>query len=194
MPKGNNLKEEIYKLVEVFYQHEFKIFHVNSIDEEKFIKPVGVFVSLGLTTSIATLNNIKNILEENGYVARLAEISSKKLGGQYLNTLTKRTPEQYKIDTTDSSTTLNEEQAKSELQRLEQSLSVDQDLEVLTKTASKIASLKALIEKLSLTNGWDNHIIQVTDDNEYNIFHKNVNYMKSGDAEYRIGIYVVNKD
>lgn len=188
-------REEISKLVDIFYQHEFKTFYVNSVNGKDFIRPFGVFVSLGLTTSMTTLENIKNILEENGYIVKIAEISSKKINSQYLNTLTKNENlKQYKIDSTvEGCRILEEKDAKEELKSLESILSVDQDLETLAKTAPKISSLRKLIEKLSLTGGWDEHLIQCSDDGEYGIFHRNVNYKREQDLEYRIGIYVVDK-
>lgn len=185
-------REEVHRLVEIFYQHEFKTFYINSIDGKEFIKPFGIFVSLGLTTSMSTLDNIKSILEENGYTVKIAEISSKKVGSQYLNVLTKNdNPSQYRVIGDDC--TFGKEEAEAELKRLESNLSVDVDLDTLAKLSPRVSSLRKLIEKLSSTNGWEDHLIRVDSDGEYSIFHKNVNYKKDGDLEYRVGIYVIKK-
>lgn len=188
-------RDEISRIVDIFYQHEFKTFYINSVDGKTFVKPIGIFVSLGLTTSMQTLENIKNVLEENGFIVKLAEIKSKRVNNMFLNTLTKEdNPQQYRITSNCSNNVFDEESARTELQRLESLLTVNQKVDVLAKTATKVSSLRKLIEKLSLTNGWSDHNIQMNEDNEYCIFHKNVNYKKEDDLEYRIGIYVVGKE
>lgn len=187
-------REDIHKLVDIFYQHEFKTFYINSIDGENFVKPFGIFVSLGLTTSTSTLDNIKGVLEDNGYVVKIAEISSKKVGSQYLNTLTKNdNPQQYRVNSSDD-VLFEENEAGNELRRLESMLSLDKDLETLAGVSTRVSSLRKLIEKLSSTNGWDDHLIRVDENGDYGIFHRNVNYKKENNLEYRIGIYVINKE
>lgn len=187
-------RDEISRIVDIFYQHEFKTFYVNSVDGNTFVKPIGIFVSLGLTTSMQTLENIRNILEENGYIVKLAEIKSRKVNNMFLNTLTREdNPQQYKISSC-CDNVFEEKEANLELQRLESLLTVDQDINVLASTATKVSSLRKLIEKLSLTNGWSDHSIQLNEDNEYCIFHKNLNYKKESDFEYRVGIYVISKE
>ena len=142
-----------------------------------------------------TLENIKNVLEENGFIVKLVEIKSKRVNNMFLNTLTKEdNPQQYRITSNCNNNVFDEESARTELQRLESLLTVNQKVDVLAKTATKVSSLRKLIEKLSLTNGWSDHNIQMNEDNEYCIFHKNVNYKKEDDLEYRIGIYVVGKE
>lgn len=198
MKKSSNSvvnRDEISRIVDIFYQHEFKTFYINSVDGKTFVKPIGIFVSLGLTTSMQTLENIKNVLEENGFIVKLAEIKSKRVNNMFLNTLTKEdNPQQYRITNNCNNNVFDEESARTELQRLESLLTVNQKVDVLAKTATKVSSLRKLIEKLSLTNGWSDHNIQMNEDNEYCIFHKNVNYKKEDDLEYRIGIYVVGKE
>ena len=198
MKKSSNSvvnRDEISRIVDIFYQHEFKTFYINSVDGKTFVKPIGIFVSLGLTTSMQTLENIKNVLEENGFIVKLAEIKSKRVNNMFLNTLTKEdNPQQYRITSNCDNNVFDEESARTELQRLESLLTVDQKVDILAKTATKVSSLRKLIEKLSLTNGWSDHNIQMNEDNEYCIFHKNVNYKKEDNLEYRIGIYVVGKE
>ena len=145
---------------------------------------------------MSTLENIESVLKNNGYVARVAEISSKKVNGQFLNTLvnSQAIPKQYKIDASNVEGQLfDAEGANKELERLETLLSTDMDLESLAVTANQVSSLRKLIEKLSSSNGWENHLIEKKE-GDYSIFHKNINYIKDGDLEYRVGIYVVNKD
>ena len=127
-------REKIHSLVGVFYQSTYKTFYVNTVDSATFIKPVGVFVSLGITTSKKTLNDIRTIIENHGYKAVIAEISSvqDKNSGKFLNKLVNtQNPEQYHIENYDKNTVMDEKQSKAELDRLKSLLTVDQDLNVL---------------------------------------------------------------
>ena len=55
-------KTRIQELIKVFYQQPFKIFYVNSEDGENFIKPKGLFISLGITTSMKTIESIGQVI------------------------------------------------------------------------------------------------------------------------------------
>lgn len=188
------LREDIHKLVEVFYQPTFKTFYVNSIDGENFVKSAGVFVSLGITSSEKTLQDIKDILSDK-YSAIIAEISSVKKNGMFLNTLTNtHNPEKYLITEYDD-TILDEEKAKNELNQVKSLMTPDQDLIVLQENAAKISKLQELIDKLSNneSDGWKYHYIQ-KEDGTYKLFHRYVNYKKVDDVEYRIGIFISDKN
>ena len=94
-------KSRIQELIKVFYQQPFKIFYVNSVDGETFIKPTGLFISLGLTTSMRTIEGLRDVIsntypESNPLVV---ELSSKCMtGDQYLNTITdNQNPQPYVI-------------------------------------------------------------------------------------------------
>lgn len=183
-------REKINEIVEVFYQQNFKTFYVNSIDGKSFVKPLGVFVSLGITTSLKSLEDIRSVIANTeGYSAVIAEISSKKVGSQFLNTIINlETPKQYVLDNSGDNF-LNKEKAEEELNKLKEKMNTGEDIEVLQKYAPKISKLQDLINKLTSTNGWESHSI-LKEDEDYKIYHQNVNYRKDGDIEYRIGIFV----
>ena len=187
-------REKIHDLVEVFYQPTFKTFYINSTNGTTFIKPIGVFVSLGITTSMKVLEDIKEIINSTEeYEACLVEISSKRVAGQFLNTIiNKEEPKQYKL-TDFSDNIMNEEESKKELEKMKELMSPEQDLGILKTYAPRISRLQDLIDKLTTTNGWDAHLIQNCGDGEYRIFHQFVNYRKDGEIEYRLGIYVKDK-
>ena len=187
-------REKIHDLVEVFYQPTFKTFYINSTNGTTFIKPIGVFVSLGITTSMKVLEDIKEIINSTEeYEACLVEISSKRVAGQFLNTIiNKEEPKQYKL-TDFSDDIMNEEESKKELEKMKELMSPEQDLGILKTYAPRISRLQDLIDKLTTTNGWDAHLIQNCGDGEYRIFHQFVNYRKDGEIEYRLGIYVKEK-
>lgn len=187
-------REKIHDLVEVFYQPTFKTFYINSTNGTTFIKPIGVFVSLGITTSMKVLEDMKEIINSTEeYEACLVEISSKKVAGQFLNTIiNKEEPQQYKL--TDFSTNImNEKESREELDRMKGLMNPEQDLGILKTYAPRISRLQDLIDKLTTTDGWDAHLIQNCGEGEYRIFHQYVNYRKEGDIEYRLGIYVKEK-
>lgn len=185
-------REKIHEIVEVFYQPTFKTFYVNSTDEETFIKSIGVFVSLGITTSLKVIENIGEVISGYGYNTRIVEISSRKINGQFLNTITFENPSQYLIEDLDD--ILGKDEASEELCRLREKMRPEEDLNTIQAYAPKIQKLQELIDELDrIPNGWDIHVIKKEDD-DYKIFHKLVNYKKEGDVEYRIGIFVSEKD
>ena len=183
-------REKINEVVEVFYQQNFKTFYINSIDGKNFVKPVGVFVSLGITTSLKSLEDIRSVIANTeGYSAVIAEISSKKVGNQFLNTVINlETPKQYILNNSGENI-LNKTEAEEELNKLKEKMNTDEDITILQKYAPKISKLQDLINKLTTSSGWESHSIQ-KDDEDYKIYHQNVNYKKEGDIEYRIGIFV----
>lgn len=188
---GNINRDKVHSLVEVFYQPSFKTFYVNSVDGETFVKPIGVFVSLGITTSLKVLEDIKNIIAgSEGYKAVLAEIESKKVAGQFLNTVTCTVdPKQYKIENL-SEDIMNESESRAELEKMKGMMDPSQDLDILKEYAPKISRLQDLMDKLTSTHGWDAHLIQKEKSGDYRIFHQYINYKKEGDLEYRVGIFV----
>lgn len=186
-------REKIHELVEVFYQPTFKTFYVNSTDEETFIKPIGVFVSLGITTSLKVIESMGETISGYDYNTKIVEISSRKINGQFLNTIISENPCQYMIE--DSEEILEREKASKELCRLKALMKPEESLEILQHYAPKIQKLQELIDELDKNpQGWENHVIKIEDDGDYKIFHKLVNYKKKGDVEYRIGIFVSEND
>jgi hypothetical protein len=192
-------KEKVHELVEIFYnQRKFKTFYVNSVDGKTFSMPSGVFVSLGITTPLRVLTEIKNVLKDQGFDSRLAEIRSDKVGGQYLNIVTSKTEEeisQYVIDENQyPEKTMNETEAKELLELLKAKVVTDSPIEVLREISPKVSKLSQIIENLD-RSGWDRHLVQIDEDGGYKIFHTKVNYLKDSDtgSEYRIGIYVTEK-
>lgn len=172
-------KDQIHEIVEVFYQNPFKTFYVNSEDGTKFVKPIGVFVSLGMTTSMNTIENIKDILNNyNDLTAELAEISSKKVTSQYLNTVVDHgdTVRQYEIL-----------DVPQKCYNREESLEHFKDYPEQT--------WKSLFDRIEISDdGWSKNYLQELPDGSIRIFHRTVNYTKdpSDEIEYRIGIYVTS--
>lgn len=186
-------KDKIREIVEVFYQAPFKVFSVNSEDGKSFSKISGVFVSLGLTTPIQTLIEIKNILNNTkGHKARLAELESTKFCGQFLNKITEKTENEikpYDLDSPENS--YDEKETKALIEELVQKCRsgeiVDYSLGGIIQDIQKI---KELQQYLDASSGWKDSVI-IKKDNDYKIFRKISNYNQSSqDINYRIGIYV----
>ena len=77
-------REKIRNIIEIFYRPKFKIFNINSLDGKVFNHLEGVFVSLGITTSMKVMEDIAEVIntEDNGLKATITEISSKKIVNQ----------------------------------------------------------------------------------------------------------------
>lgn len=188
-------REKIHELVRLFYQHTFKTFYINSEDGKEFSKPQGVFVSLGMTTKLKTLENIRDFIAANKeFRARIAEISSTRVDDQFLNTITEiENPTQYRIEDLPSDV-ITKEEAYEELEKLKNDMTLRTSLEELTEKTHQVKKLKGLIDNLEETQGWDSHVIQRDGDSDYRIFHLYVNYAKKEGIEYRLGIFVDEND
>ena len=184
-------REKVHDLVRLFYHPTYKTFYINSEDGKEFTKPLGVFVSLGITTSMRTLNNIKDFIESNKeYKAEIVEISSKKVDDQFLNTvINKNNPSQYRLEELPSGI-MTKEEVMQELDSMKSHMNPAASLETITEYSHRVHKLQYLVDRLDETNGWDSHMIQKGEDSDYRIFHLNVNYDKREGIEYRIGILV----
>lgn len=188
-------REKIHELVGVFYQQAYRTFYVNSRDGKNICRPYGVFVSLGITTSLLNLSQIKDVIIGSGeYNAELAEIMSENRGDVFINTLLDNEEiKQYQLDRTKYTNLLDEKQSRARLDELTSMITPESDLSVLKNISPKIQKLTYLINRLSESNSWDNHLIQ-EDGDTLKIFHLNVNYKKIDNLEYRIGIFVYEKN
>lgn len=183
-------REKIHELVGLFYQPMYKTFYINSEDGKEFSKPQGVFVSLGMTTSRRTMENIRDFLAGRKYSAKIVEISSNKVGDQFLNTVTNSdNPQQYRLEDVPSNV-LTKEQVYGELEFMKNRMSPASSLETLTEHSHKVNKLQYLADRLEESNGWDSHMIQRDGDSDYRIYHLYVNYEKREGIEYRLGILV----
>lgn len=189
-------KEKIREIVEVFYQAPFKVFGVNSEDGKSFSKISGVFVSLGLTTPLQTLIEIKNILNNTkGHKARLAELESTKFCGQFLNRITEKSEDEikpYELKSPENS--YDEKQTRELIDDLvnicklgSEGINVENNIGEIIQNIQKI---KELQQYLNTSGGWEDSVI-VKKENDYKIFRKTSNFNQvSNEVNYRIGIYV----
>ena len=138
------------------------------------------------------VDSIREVISGYDYNTRIVEISSRKVNGQFLNTIVSENPNQYVIE--DSDDILDKEKAYTELSRLKAYMNPSEELETVQFYALKIQKLQELIDELNRTSdGWDSHVIKIEAD-DYKMYHKHVNYKNTGGVEYRIGIFVSSKD
>lgn len=189
-------KDELKKIVELFYQHDFKIFYINSTDGKNFLKPSKAFISLGITTNPKTLQYIANsiTLVNKGLKCTLSEIKSIAKGeNQYLNSIVqifdRNDMVQYKQEVPNGA--LSRTNADGFLENLKVVLEE-------AKETHGIGSIEALninkeIEELeALVNRYrdSEDIWYYKVNNKWTIFHECINYRKKKDGEYRLGIIV----
>lgn len=188
------IRERVHELVRLFYQSTYKTFYINSTDGNDFSKVSGVFVSLGMTTSMKVLENIRDFLGSyKDYKATLVEIGSRKVGDQYLNWIvTGENPSQYILNDPPENL-MTREEVQKELDMMKQRLNTHSPLEVIAEYSHKVNKLQYLSDRLDESNGWGSHMIQ-KEDEDYRIYHLYVNYEKREGIEYRIGILVNEKD
>ena len=185
-------KTRLSALVEIFYQQRFKIFYVNSCNGEEFTKPVGVFVSLGISTPLETIKRIKDVINsEQDWIAKVSEIETKKEGNQYLNYISKLDVDfQYSISKPYPKEVMEKEEAEKKLEELSKKIDTSSDPNDLKEFGPKVIKLKDLINEIN----WEEKAIGEKSNGKFFIFHKKVNYIKTEDEiEHRIGIYVMEK-
>lgn len=175
-------------IVELFYQPPFKIFNVNSIEGETLVKPFGYFISLGITTPFDVLRNIRDLISgsDYGFEAKLVELKSIRNEdyGDFINVLSnlqENELKKYPSVIPSDIKTLGKEEAEK----------------LMTETTDKINSgnysvsvfRQRLSDTLKKIKNWDDCELLIKD-GQPGVFHKFINYKKTNDAEYRIGIYV----
>jgi len=188
-------REDVNEIVSIFYQKtKYKLFNVNSTDGEEFTKPLGIFVSLGMTTSLKQIQDITSAISRcKGYTARVAELGSIKIGGIYLNYLTKvDSIQQYPLDEEEDDKLMNRDEVLEMISKLvDQSKDPNASQSELIEISGKLNKLTYLNNQLEESDGWGTHAIR-EEDEDYKIYHLRLNYKKDPDSniEYRIGIFV----
>ena len=190
-------KQEIEDTVSLFYPSSIKVFYVNYAGGSELTPPFRhAFVSLGITTSIKTMSELRDNLNNIDYLkATLATVRTiRNESGRYCNEVLKfgdyTQADQYKA----------EKASDSEYERLlDRDASLDMYEELLgvehTDLAEKLKSTINLFDEKGL---WKDMAIlfDIVDGKpRISSFHKFVNYRvdPQKNAEYRIGIMVEEK-
>lgn len=185
-------KTKLGALVEIFYQQSFKIFYVNSCDGSEFTKPLGVFISLGISTPLETIKKIKDVINaEPKWYARISEVETKREGNQYLNYISKLDVDfQYDFPIPYPKGIMEKEEAKKKLEEISEKINSSSDPNDLKEWGPKAIKLRDLLDGIN----WKTEAIGEKSNGKFFIFHKKINYLKTEDEiEHRIGIYVMEK-
>lgn len=79
-------KEMVTRVVDSCYSSPYKIFTINSYDGVHVVKPLGLFVSLGVTTTMRTMSIVLHeLIDQLKVNASIAEISSRYVNNRYIN-------------------------------------------------------------------------------------------------------------
>ena len=190
-------KQEIERTVSLFYPASVKTIYINTVNGTELIPPYPqVFVSLGITSSIKTLNEVRDNLNSISYLsATLATTKSiRKEDGKYSNEVLKFG--EYTKDDQYLATNMSGGEFEKILDR---AASLDMYEELMqSEHVDQANQLKELIGRLDEKDCWGDMAIafDIVDDTPMiSLFHRYVNYRKDQEtgAEYRIGILVEMK-
>lgn len=191
------LKEDIKKLVELFYRHNFKLFYINSNDGVTFEKSEKVFISLGITTNLKTLNYVSESIKISSnykYRSHIAEVGSKKLANtelymNYVNKVWNNIEDVKQYDQFPTGESLAISEVSEYLEKLNTKLSEKEEGRFVDSNdlRKEIADLTGLYEKYKdQTN-----ICFVKENGLWETFYNKVNYKKENSGtEFRIGILI----
>lgn len=198
-------KEHLTRVVDSCYPSPYKIFSVNSTNGFTITKPLGLFVSLGITSSLSTMKHVASELNRClGIHSKIIELESRIINGVYVNVISDEYPIQYDSGSYDDSNLLNRDGVTDLINQLKSELMYDiYDDEKAKPIISKLHKLYKALDKLDKSVGtdWENHSITILNsDTQFNVsvVNSRINYV----AEYedfngmkllvhkRIGIFV----
>lgn len=196
----------VTKVVDGCYGSSYRIFTVNSSDKYSYDKSHGLFVSLGINTSMATLRSVRNELSRffPSSNVRIVEIESRLINGLYLNCITNDSNVR-QFSSSDSSewSTLDEDGLNDLILSLKDKLVENKnDMDLVVNYSSKISKISKVLDKFNIgTYNWEDYSVQVIDtDSEFRVVvvSNKSNYNqefelfkgKSIFVHKRIGIYV----
>jgi len=190
-------KQEIENTVSLFYPSSLKVYYINSINGSELTPPYRrVFVSLGITSSIKTISEVRDCLNNINYLkATIATIRTiRNSAGRYLNEVVKIGD--YTRDDQYVATDLNGGEFEKILDRAA-ALHMYEELQH-SEHVDQANEINAIIEKLDEKDCWDDMAIcfDIVDNIPTVVpFHRYINYRldQQSRAEYRIGILVEEK-
>lgn len=179
-------KEQVTRVVDDCYSSHYKIFSINSLDGLNLCRPIGLFVSLGITTSLATMKTVSDTLAETlGVDSRIAEISTKMIEGRYLNKVLNSTNvEQYDSGVLTYGKKLKEEDINNLLADLKSKwMENKEDTKVMLDYSYRLSKVSKLIHRIksSKSFNWGDYSINlVNTDTEFSlsIVNNKINYIQ----------------
>lgn len=184
---------EVDNILSSVYGSGYKIYTVNSRDGVKPSSPIGLFLSLGLTTSLSTMSklilDLDKIFTGNKSISEVISYSPNM--GKYINYVTKKNVDyQFDSDYSLNHKLLNEKSAEKLLNELKSNIRNSKRIDT---DCNRIYKLSSLIAKLKVKYGWENYAIQIdgnTDDFRIKMISKKCNFKDEvlviNDSEFRV--------
>lgn len=158
-------RSEVVRVVDSCYPDYYKIFTINSRDGYTVGRSLGLFLSLGITTSFSTMNNVISELKDNfSEEISIAEVESRLVNGKYVNKVIKDSDvKKYSAGTFSNGISLDERSSEELLDSLSKKLlEFEGDREMLLDYSNRIVKLNRAIDKFKqgICN-WENYSLQV---------------------------------
>lgn len=200
-------KDLISRVVDDCYSSPYKIFSINSRDGINSGRSLGLFVSLGITTSMTiirmVMNRLKNQFPENNVA--ISEIESRLIDGRYTNKLSRSTNvTQYNSGSIQCRKIISEDELCELVSSLKNKIleNKDNDKAVL-EYSCRMSKVAKIINKIrsSDTYNWNDYSVSVINtDKEFSIsvVNNKINYIQEKEVyngsdiivHKRIGIFV----
>ena len=199
-------RDSISKIVDGIYPSSYRVFTVNSWDRYTLAKkPIGLFVSLGITTSIATIRKVLNEIARSYPNTFMSELESRFINGMYVNYVSRIDDniEQYSSMGSECWRSMNENDLNDKIKELKNKIvESGDDVDLVMNYSSKISAISKVLNKfLNGTYNWNDFTVNIIDtDTEFRVasLNKKINFIQESEERdgktitvyKRIGIFV----
>ena len=190
-------KEMITRVVDELYPSKYKIFTINSEDGINIVKPIGLFVSLGITTSMSTIQMIcKKINSSLNISSYVSEIESRMVSGVYVNKITKTEDvSQYDSGILSNGTLIDKNQLLGMIRDVKDKMITSKDDDEFMKYNNILYKLSKISRKMKSSESFSsgNYSVTVSDNNDRfnaSLVNNKINYMQYNEINNGINIIV----
>ena len=190
-------KEMITRVVDELYPSKYKIFTINSEDGINIVKPIGLFVSLGITTSMSTIQMIcKKINSSLNISSYVSEIESRMVSGVYVNKITKTEDvSQYDSGILSNGTLIDKNQLLGMIRDVKDKMITSKDDDEFMKYNNILYKLSKISRKMKSSESFSsgNYSVIVSDNNDRfnaSLVNNKINYMQYNEINNGINIIV----
>lgn len=190
-------KEMITRVVDELYPSKYKIFTINSEDGINIVKPIGLFVSLGITTSMSTIQMIcKKINSSLDISSCVSEIESRMVSGVYVNKVTKtENVSQYDSGILSNGTLIDKNQLLGMIKDVKDKMITSNDDDEFMRYNNILYKLSKISRKMKSSEPFSsgNYSVIVNDANDRfnaSIVNNKINYTQYNEINNGINIIV----
>lgn len=149
-------KEILTRVVDSCYSSSYKIFTVNSHDGFSITRPLGLFISLGMTTSFKTMEIVvKEVRDQLKVNVELAEIASRLVDNHYVNSVIRvgRDVAQYESGSVTNGLRLTKDELKDFILDTKSKIvkNIDDDRKV-TELTNRLTKMMKVLDKVERPN------------------------------------------